>query len=290
MSRATTIGAGLGKLAILPDWLLAPLQATRVGDALRQHVPEFSSGTLVLSSVKIRRMNLKEDANGRWSGTYHLRVEGSGGKRQVALRGTFTPPALRRPEDAASPATTLPFGADEWHLALPELGLELKPEPPETTLAAMPHLTDPAESRALLEQGIRADSPAYADLRIEGCTPEVISYKPGSRCTLRYHLTYPPELAGRGWPTNVIAKTYRKDSKGHNAYAGMLALWHSPLASGDVVALAEPLAYIPELKIMVQGPIAGAQSLEDLLRAALDANSQPAMEELYGYMRKTAWR
>jgi hypothetical protein len=55
-----------------------------------------------------------------------------------------------------------------------------------------------------------------------------------------------------------------------------------------VVTLAEPLAYIPELKIMVQAPIAGAQSLEDMLKSALAANSQPAMEELYGYMRKTA--
>jgi hypothetical protein len=171
---------------------------------------------------------------------------------------------------------------------LPELGLELELEPPETELAAMPRLTDPAESRALLEQGIRADSPKYAELRIESCTPEVLSYKPGSRCTLRYHLVYPPELAERGWPTSVIAKTYRKDSKGRNAYDGMLALWRSPLAAGDVVTLAEPLAYIPGLKIMVQGPVAGAQSLEDMLKAALDANSQPAMEDLYDYMRKTA--
>jgi hypothetical protein len=213
-------------------------------------------------------------------------VAGPDAKQQIALRGTFTPPNLRQPAESGSPAA--PFGAADWRMSLPDLGLELELEPPESELAAMPRLTDPIESRALLEEGIRTSSPEHADLRIESCTPEVLSYKPGSRCTLRYHLTYPPELAERGWPTNVIAKTYRKDSKGRNAYEGMLALWRSSLASGDAVTLAEPLAYIPELKIMVQGTIAGAQSLEDLLKSALATNSQQAMEELYGYMRKTA--
>jgi len=286
--QTTGMTDGLRKLAILPAWLLAPLQAERVGEALRQHVPEFASGALILKGVKIRRMNLKDGAGGRWVGTYHLSVEGPDGKQQLALRGSFTPPDLRQPEDGTAPTTVVPFGTTKWRLTLPDLGLELKPEPPETELAAMPRLTDPAESRELLEQGIRAASPEHADLRIAACVPEVISYKPGSRCTLRYHLTYLPELAERGWPTNVIAKTYRKDSKGSNAYDGMLALWHSPLAAGDVVALAEPLAYIPELKIMVQAPIAGDHSLEDMLKSALSANTQPAIEEIYSYVRKVA--
>jgi hypothetical protein len=279
------IAAGLRRLAALPDWLLAPLQANQVGAALCEHVHEFSTGALELRGIKIKRMLLK-DTSGRWIGTYALTVAGPDGKRQIALRGTFTPPSMRRPQATQLPATS--FGAADWRMALPELGLELELEPPEGELTAMPRLTDPIESRALLEAGIRASSPEYAELRIEACTPEVLSYKPGSRCTLRYHLAYPPEQVQRGWPTTVIAKTYRKDSKGRNAYEGMLALWRTPLARSGVVTLAEPLAYIPELKIMVQGPVAGAQSLEDLLKSALAANSQQAMEELYGYMRKTA--
>jgi Ser/Thr protein kinase RdoA (MazF antagonist) len=39
---------------------------------------------------------------------------------------------------------------------------------------------------------------------------------------------------------------------------------------------------------MVQAPIAGDQSLEDLLKSALSANTPATMEELYGYVRKTA--
>jgi hypothetical protein len=103
-----------------------------------------------------------------------------------------------------------------------------------------------------------------------------------------YHLEYPTELAaGRRWPATVIAKTYR-GKKGQTAYDGMLALWHSPLSSGDVVAVAEPLAYVPELKLLVQGPIPAAQSLEELLQSALLAATVAALEELHHYMRMTA--
>jgi hypothetical protein len=162
-------------------------------------------------------------------------------------------------------------------------------EPPESELAAMPQLTDPEHARVLLERGISSSNPAYHDLRIQSCEPDMISYKPGSRATILYRLGYAPEgPAGRDWPETVIAKTYRKDSKGRNAYDGMLALWHSPLASGDLATIAEPLAYIPELKIMVQRPIAADQSLEDMLKAALGADSQEAIEEVYRYMRKAA--
>ena len=122
---------GLHALAALPDWLLAPLQAKPVAAALRAAVPEFASGALELKSCKIKRMLLKDD--GRWAGTYTLSTEGPQGTQSVALRGTFTPPALRG-EPAPAQAPTTPFAADGWRLALPALGLEFVPEPPESEL------------------------------------------------------------------------------------------------------------------------------------------------------------
>jgi hypothetical protein len=281
-----TVAVELARFAPLPGWLRAALDAEQVAVALRQHVPEFASGALKLRGCKIKRLLLKGD-DGRWSGTYNLTVEEAGEKRAVALRGTLTAPRLRQSNGGVQHEMAA-FGAAGWHCALPELGLELELEPPDAELAAMPQLTDPEESRALLERGIRERAPAYADMRIATCTPEVLSYKPGSRCVIRYHLEYPPELADRGWPRTVIAKTYRKDSKARNAFDGMLALWNSPLASGEIVAIAEPLAYVSELKLMVQAPIAEDLTLEDMLKAALREGSSERMEELNGYMRKAA--
>lgn len=278
---------GLLQLATLPDWLQAALEPDQVIAALASCVPAFVAGELKLRGCKVKRLILK-DTSGRWAGSYQLTVEQpqSGQRQTVALRGTLTAPGRARPagDDGAASAA---FGAPDWRCYLPQLGLDMQTEPPETALAAMPQLTDPEQARALLEESIRAGSPAYRDLRLRACTPHVISYKPGSRCTIRYHLEYPDELADRGWPMTVIAKTYR-GKKGQNAYDGMLALWRSSLSQGDIVTIAEPLAYVPELKLLVQGPIHGAESLEDLLKSALRAGAPEALEEARRAIRMTA--
>lgn len=284
-TSANGVSADLQRLATLPDWLIAAVQPDRVSEALARHVPEFASGKLKLRSCKVRRLILK-DTSGRWSGTYSLTVEEplSGQKQTLSLRGALTAPQLAQPDAAGNQA----FGTEGWRCHIPELHLEFQVEPPETVLAAMPQLTDPEQARTLLEQGISAGAPAYQGLRIQACTPRIISYKPGSRCTIMYHLEYPAELAvGRDWPETVIAKTYR-GNKGRIAYDGMLALWRSPLSRGDVVTIAEPLAYLPELKLMVQRPIPVEQSLEELLRSALIDGTSEALEELRHYMRMTA--
>jgi Ser/Thr protein kinase RdoA (MazF antagonist) len=66
----------------------------------------------------------------------------------------------------------------------------------------------------------------------------------------------------------VIAKTYRGD-KGRTAFASMSALWASNLRSSDVVTIAEPLAFLDEPNVLLQGPVPGASTLEELLRSAL---------------------
>jgi aminoglycoside phosphotransferase (APT) family kinase protein len=116
----------------------------------------------------------------------------------------------------------------------------------------------------------------------------VVRYKPGSRCTILYDLHYPTELASDySWPALVAVKTY-KGSKGKNAYAGMRALWDSPLGNSDAVMIAEPLAYLPELQALVQGPLYEEQTLKDLIRSALRENTPEALSKLESAMRKTA--
>src|SRR5262249_30171142 len=112
-------------------------------------------------------------------------------------------------------------------------------------------------------------------------------YKPGSRCTILYRLEYPTGSEACSWPELVFAKTYKGD-KGRNAYAGMRKLWESPLSKGDIVTIAEPLAFIPELNVLVQGPIREEQTLKDLIRSALRDGTPDALAELDDYMRKTA--
>jgi hypothetical protein len=116
-------------------------------------------------------------------------------------------------------------------------------------------------------------------MRILSCRPQVLNVKPGSRATLLYRLEYPPETAGRGWPASIIAKAYLEE-KGERAYAGMVALWRSPLGASDTVWIAEPLAYDPEQRLLLQTSFGQAQSFEELFQLAVQSHEREAVDRL----------
>jgi hypothetical protein len=264
-----------------------------VGGALSRAVPEFRDGRLVLHGCTIRRLRLDERL-GTWHGAILLAVADGTGRgaqpaatRVVTLHATVLPPKPAAsgwagpPQGEAGPAErehtpgSYTFGDPRWRCCLSELGLELRTQQTDAELATLPQLTDPAAARALLEAAIRAgDNADYRDLTIAACRPRVARYKPGSRCTVLYQLEYAAEAAdqrdSRAWPDVVVAKTYHGD-KGNNAYAGMRALWRSPLGHSSTVRIAEPLAWLPELNVLVQGPIREELTLKELLYRELHA-------------------
>jgi hypothetical protein len=267
-----------------PAWLGAAGETARVRAALERRVPEFTAGELAIQDLVVKRLRLKKGKEG-WTGQYELTYAATGAEpRTVMLAARIIPPDFAKPAQTGDGA---PFGSEAWSIFLPELHLWLQTQPADPALPALPLLTDPAKARELLEQSIRACSPAYHDLSVQEVAIRHLRYKPGSRATVVYGLEYAPETAGQRWPAIMVAKTY-SGHKGQNAYDGMRALWDSPLAKGDIVTIAEPLAYLPELKVLVQGPIGEEQTLEDMLKSAVRANTPEAMSQLDEYMRKTA--
>jgi aminoglycoside phosphotransferase (APT) family kinase protein len=280
--QAASIVDGLRRLAALPDWIVVATRSERVIAALQQQVPEVATGAIRIQRCKLDRLRLK---NGYWEALYELKVDGPDEQtgRAITLAGTLTPPGSTRPDQAPDGGA---FGSAEWRCYLPELRLDLWTSAEEEQLEALPLLTDPEQARAFLEQSIGQGSAAYAGLHIQQARPKVMRNKPG-RCTVLYQLEYADTPAAARWPNPVIGKTY-SGSKGQNAYDGMRKLWDSPLSKGDIVSIAEPLAYIPEHKVLVQGPVHGDQDLKDLLRASLRAGTAEAIEELHQIVRKTA--
>jgi hypothetical protein len=278
----------LSWLMSLPDWLLAPFQIEDFIDALRLQVAELASGEWLILYCGIKRFLLKDDS-GYWEGTYRLDVKSSstGAEQTILLHGRFTDPHFGKPADVAS--TPSPLGSSDWHCFLPELNLALETEAPEKELPGLDQLTDAAQSRVLMEKVLRESGRLAADREITSCTPKILSYKPGSRCIIRYDLQYSPSSDPSDRSSEVmIGKVYRKGSKAQNAYEGMLTLWHSPLMHGDEVTIAEPIAVFPDSKMMLQTAIPGELSLEDLLKSVIDKPNEEAQEKLYQYMRKTA--
>ena len=280
--------AGIVQLMSLPDWLLAPLQIEDFMDALRLNVSELATGEWLILSCGIKRFLLKDDS-GYWEGTYHLDVKSAStsAEQTILLHGRFTDPHFGKPAVVASTSTRL--GSPDWHCFLPELNLALETEAPEKELPGLDQLTDADQSRVLLERVLHESGRLAADRAITSCTPQVLSYKPGSRCIIRYDLQYSPSSDPSDRNSEVmIGKVYRKGSKAQNAYEGMLTLWHSPLMHGDEVTIAEPIAVFPDSKMMLQTLIPGERSLEDLLRSVVGKPEKEEEEKLYHYMRKTA--
>jgi len=280
--------AGIVQLMSLPNWLLAPLQMETFIDALRVNVSEFASGEWIILYGGIKRFLLKDDS-GYWEGTYDLAVQSSstGLEQTMLLHGKLTAPWFGKPAVIASPPA--PFGSPDWRCFLPELNLTLEVEPPEKELPGLDQLTDADQSRVLIEGVLREGRRLDADRAITSCTPQILSYKPGSRCIIRYDLEYSPSWdPSLGAHQVIIGKVYRKGSKAENAYEGMLRLWRSPLRDGNTVTIAEPIACLPDLKIMLQARIPGELSLEDLLKSVIDRPDQEEQEKLYHYMKKAA--
>jgi hypothetical protein len=246
------MAAGLGPLATMPDWLAGLDDGARVRSALAEAVPG-------LLDARLEGVRLKPET---WSARVTLTVAGE----TQHLAATIVPPGQDAP------------AADGWRW-VPALRLALVPAPPETKLPALELLTDPERAGPFLERAIRAGSPAYPDLRILGCEARVMRYTPGSRCTVLYRLELPKEGAG-GWPDVVVAKTYHRPDKGRIAWEAMRALWRSPLRGGGVVAIAEPLAWVPERTVLVQGPVRQEQTLKDLLLATLAGGDEAGWRRL----------
>ncbi|HKE99749.1 MAG TPA: phosphotransferase [Actinomycetes bacterium] len=269
----------LDRLVSLPAWLVAAADPAQVGAALAARVPELAGAPPV--ECKVERLRLRPDG---WAVRYRLTVDGADGhRRALRLAGTLRPPLPdvdqgRSGEHPADPAR---------RIVVPELGLDLHTETEDPGLPALATLTDPELARPYLEGQLRQGSTRLSGLRLRACRPEVLRYKPGNRCTIRYELGYGPDDATPDRPEVVVVKTYAKEA-GASTWAGMRAMWASPLGRGDPVRIAEPLAYDPGRRVLVQGMVPGERTLKQLVRSALRDGSPAAEEELGAALDRTA--
>jgi len=262
-------------------WFEGAVRPDHVRSLLTRDVPQLASGQLSLLGCEMSHLR-SAPADGSWTATYLLTVAepSVGANRTVVAHGTLIPPEAPVPswkEDGT------PFGAEGWWCYLPEVRLELRVEEVDTGLPALALLTDPEQARTLLEGILRRSGAGYDDLTLASVTPEVNGFKPGLRCTVLCHLDYPAGADER-WPALVVAKVHHDDT-GARVHRAMQALWSSPLATSEHVTIARPLAYLPELKLLVQGWVPGNRTLKDLLHSALLDESNATMSELAAAMR-----
>ncbi|HEX9654713.1 MAG TPA: phosphotransferase [bacterium] len=91
-----------------------------------------------------------------------------------------------------------------------------------------------------------------ADYRVRH---EILKHKPGKHCVLLYLLESRDTPSAR----RVVGKMYRMD-RGKKIFQNMLSLWsanHNRDRCGAVLGMAEPLAYVPELGMVIQRAVFG---------------------------------
>jgi hypothetical protein len=277
------IWEGLQVFRVLPDWMTAARDPDRLCAAFSESISEFRSGELTLHRCDSSNVRYKGED---WKGFYELTVgkPGEATTREIHLDGVLSAPGLH-PDRPLQVEGAL--GSEAWHAYIPALNLELWTKKPEAVLSSLDMLIDPEQSREYLMSRIRAGSPAYQDLQIQAAHPRIVRYKPGSRCTIVYHLDYPSGADNHRWPELVVAKTYRKE-KGQSAYDSMRAFWDTALSSSSLLKIAEPLAYDAEMKVMIQGPIRQEKTLKEMTVSAVKEGTPEAFEDLTEAMCKTA--
>ena len=210
------IDEGLRALAAPPDWLSAMEDPDRMRSDLERCIPELASGAVTLAGCKFKRAHIQD---GSWTTLHRLKIDDQGERREVDVRGRLLLPGADEP----APRTGGPaFGTAGWQCYLPGVRLDLDMQPPDDALDALPVLTDPAQARTLLERSLRACATDLTDLQLAECSPTVMRYRAGRRCTIRYDLGYSPDHQRPDWPTSVVAKVYEGD-EGLVTYDGMRA-------------------------------------------------------------------
>ncbi|HEX7248232.1 MAG TPA: phosphotransferase [Actinomycetota bacterium] len=257
-SDASVRAGGLASLARMPDALADLSSRPSLMRAFRRCIPELATGQLALTDVEPRRVRLRD---GPCTATYDLTIGNGDCERRIRLQGLADPWGAF---DLEMPEPTVPLGAPDWRCGVPELHLTLTSTPADTALTALSTLADPVTSRALLTDALQQHT-AYRNVQVRWCEPTIARYKPGSRCTVVYRIGYDSGHAG---PSRVIAKTYSGD-KGRTAFDGMVGLWDSSLRSSVHVAVAEPLAFFDDLNVLVQGPVAGLETMKECLKRGL---------------------
>jgi Ser/Thr protein kinase RdoA (MazF antagonist) len=276
MTRSLVDGdvqVALDAFAELPDWLAVMTAPGRVAESLRRVAPELTAPGTELTGATVERVRAKGT---EWLVRCLVRLVRDGQPSEVVLVGRLLPPGAALPLEEP----TVPFGEPGWRCSLPDLRLQLEVEVADAALPALPRLVDADSAATFLQQVLRG---AGHEVAVAGCTPEVVQYKPGSRCTIVYRMDY----RGTPGPDPLAVKTYSGE-KGRTAWEAMHALWASPAATSDVVTLAEPLAYLPDERVLVQGPVPEERTLKVLVCSALMDGSAERLDGLRKALRNTA--
>jgi hypothetical protein len=168
---------------------------------------------------------------------------------------------LQRPEPGrAIPYALLTF---EPFFFIPELEMLVQVFPYDHQLPSLPILM--AGPPPTLEPLVLARF-GEGDWRTEAWDVEPVRYRTGARMTLRLRVRVRNRTTGQLAERCFYAKVYREEEDGERTYEVARKLWEKTEAGGEGFSLGRPVAYLSDLRSLVQEEVPGSSLYDVLLR------------------------
>ena len=167
---------------------------------------------------------------------------------------------------------------------VPGMAMVARLFPVDPALTGLAAATDKERMMSLLERHLR-------ECREDGWRPaaldyEVMRYKPGHLCTLKYNVRLEHPQQPAALTRELFGKVFRDDRWQH-CYALLEATWQAACASDGAWCAARPVASVPEWRFVLQESVTGRQ-FRDVVADLPDQALEPQLSEAERRVRAVA--
>ncbi|HZM22092.1 MAG TPA: phosphotransferase [Anaerolineales bacterium] len=145
---------------------------------------------------------------------------------------------------------------------IPSLGMRVYRFPNDPALPSLAKALDPQMVSAALAEALPEFQANAA--RVLRCDVKLLRFRPGRRCTVQLHVWLREKESGAIYNRVLYGKIYHDLEKARSVYQQMLSLSSSVPAKDGLISFATASAFLPDLAMVLQDPIAGV-SLENLM-------------------------
>jgi aminoglycoside phosphotransferase (APT) family kinase protein len=168
---------------------------------------------------------------------------------------------LRRPDPG--PATPAAAPSFEPFFYISDLDMLAQVFPYDRRLPTLPLLLEgpPPELEPLLLARF-----GRGGWRVRAWNAELVRYRVGLRATLRLAMRARDATTGRAEERRFYAKVYSREEEGEQAYRVLGQLWDVASAGTEGFTVGRPIAYLSNLRTLIQGEVTGTPLNHVLLR------------------------
>jgi Phosphotransferase enzyme family len=256
------------------DPTLAQVEVARDPELMREifqrHLRPLGDEAYQVRECQISRAHYLRATRRRLRYTLRLEESETGRERIELLTGVMYAEGgrarrewqeLQRPQPGrAIPYALLTF---EPFFFIPELEMLVQVFPYDHQLPGLPNLM--AGPPPMLEPLVLARF-GEGDWRTEAWDVEPVRYRTGERMTLRLRVRVRNRTTDQLEERCFYAKVYREEEDGERTYEVARKLWEKAEAGGEGFSVGRPVAYLSDLRTLIQEEVPGSSLYDVILR------------------------